>query len=125
MSTALLPVPVFLAPLHALWRWLMPALPALSNLPKRRTALRGRVTPPGQPLRHGQLAWRPRAAPRQGAADQQPLPAQASAQRPLRVVRVMEAGQAPAQVGRMVISGRMADVCAELDRLAACEAALY
>ena len=37
----------------------------------------------------------------------------------LRVVRVMEAGQTPTQVGRMVISGRMADVCAELDRLAA------
>ena len=43
-------------------------------------------------------------------------------QRPLRVVRVMEAGQPRSQVGRMVISGRMADVCAELDRLAACEA---
>ncbi|MBX9870466.1 MAG: hypothetical protein K2X75_00575 [Burkholderiaceae bacterium] len=45
------------------------------------------------------------------------------AQRPLRVVRVMEAGQPRSQVGRMVISGRMADVCAELDRLAASEAA--
>ena len=44
-------------------------------------------------------------------------------QRPLRVVRIMEAGQPHSQVGRMVISGRMADVCAELDRLAACEAA--
>lgn len=43
--------------------------------------------------------------------------------RPLRVVRVVEAGQPRSQVGRMVISGRMADVCAELDRLAACEAA--
>jgi hypothetical protein len=43
--------------------------------------------------------------------------------RPLRVVRVMEAGQPRTQVGRMVISGRMADVCAELDRLAAREAA--
>jgi len=32
----------------------------------------------------------------------------------------MEAGQKPGQVGRMVISGRMSDVCAELDRLAAC-----
>jgi hypothetical protein len=41
----------------------------------------------------------------------------------LRVVRVVERGQARSQVGRMVISGRMADVCAELDRLAACEAA--
>jgi hypothetical protein len=46
------------------------------------------------------------------------------APKPLRVVRVMEAGQARSSVGRMVISGRMADVCAELDRLAAREAAL-
>ena len=43
-------------------------------------------------------------------------------QKPLRVVRVVEAGQARASSGRMVISGRMADVCAELDRLAAREA---
>lgn len=41
---------------------------------------------------------------------------------PLRVVRILESDQTSAQVGRMVISGRMADVCAELDRLAACEA---
>ena len=44
-------------------------------------------------------------------------------QRPLRVVRVVENGQPRAHVGRMMISGRMADVCAELDRLAAREAA--
>ena len=44
--------------------------------------------------------------------------------KPLRVVRVVESGQTRSSVGRMVISGRMADVCAELDRLAACEAAL-
>ena len=44
--------------------------------------------------------------------------------KPLRVVRVLEAGQAQSSVGRMVISGRMADVCAELDRLAARETAL-
>jgi hypothetical protein len=42
-----------------------------------------------------------------------------SAHKPLRIVRILEIGQAPAHVGRMVISGRMADVCAELDRLAA------
>ncbi|TAF87680.1 MAG: hypothetical protein EAZ54_00785 [Curvibacter sp.] len=42
---------------------------------------------------------------------------------PLRIVRVVERGQSRSHVGRMVISGRMADVCAELDRLAACEAA--
>jgi hypothetical protein len=49
----------------------------------------------------------------------------AAQRRPLRVVRIMEAGQTPAQVGRMVMSGRMADICAELDRLAACEAARH
>lgn len=46
-----------------------------------------------------------------------------SVSKPLRVVRVLEAGQAHCAVGRMLISGRMADVCAELDRLAAREAA--
>jgi hypothetical protein len=41
------------------------------------------------------------------------------------MVRVMEAGQTSSQVGRMVISGRMADVCAELDRLVAQETRLH
>lgn len=46
-----------------------------------------------------------------------------SQHRPLRVVRILETGQQPsAGAGRMVISGRLADVCAELDRLAAREA---
>jgi hypothetical protein len=55
------------------------------------------------------------------------LPAQAlqstSAARhlPLRVARVMDAQQNRHSAGRMVISGRMADVCAELDRLAELE----
>ncbi len=42
---------------------------------------------------------------------------------PLRVVRLSEGGERPGSAGRMVISGRMADVCAELDRLAEREAA--
>ena len=37
---------------------------------------------------------------------------------PLRVARLMEAQQNRQSAGRMVISGRMADVCAELERLA-------
>jgi len=45
----------------------------------------------------------------------------AGAVRPLRVLRVLEVGQTSAHAGRLVISGRMADVCAELDRLAASE----
>ncbi len=53
------------------------------------------------------------------------MPAQAlqSTRRPLplRVARVMEAQHNRSQAGRMVISGRMADVCAELDRLAELE----
>jgi len=64
--------------------------------------------------------------PQRACVRMQPAPPSACAQpvrRPLRVVRVMEAGLPRSQVGRMVISGRMADVCAELDRLAACEAA--
>jgi len=43
--------------------------------------------------------------------------------RPLRVVRMVDAQQPGRATGRMVISGRMADVCAELDRLVALEAA--
>lgn len=58
-----------------------------------------------------------------------PLPVRAPAQAataraaaPLRVVRVMEPSAPRTVAGRMVISGRLADVCAELDRLAALEA---
>ena len=42
--------------------------------------------------------------------------------RSLRVLRVAELDNLPQCAGRMVISGCMADVCAELDRLAAIEA---
>ena len=52
-----------------------------------------------------------------------PEPALQRAHRPLplRVARVMEAQHNRKNAGRMVISGRMADVCAELDRLAELE----
>ena len=43
----------------------------------------------------------------------------------LRVVREFEAGVHPACAGRMVISGRMADVCAELERMALREASFH
>lgn len=41
---------------------------------------------------------------------------------PLRVVRLAEDGVRHDCAGRMVMSGRMADICAELDRLAEREA---
>ena len=43
---------------------------------------------------------------------------------PLRVVHVVDKGALGKTSGRLVISGRMADVCEELERLAAREAAL-
>ena len=49
-------------------------------------------------------------------------PAHAEALKPLRVVRVREPSAPRSTAGRMVISGRLADVCAELERLAALEA---
>jgi hypothetical protein len=45
-----------------------------------------------------------------------------SQQRALRVLRIAEHGEPTACAGRMVISGRMSDVCAELDRLVELEA---
>ena len=43
--------------------------------------------------------------------------------RPLRIVRVIDADQQRSNTGRIVISGRMADVCAELDRMVQKESA--
>jgi hypothetical protein len=61
---------------------------------------------------------------RESAALPEPVAAAPmSVPRRLRVVRVIESSHAAATAGRMVISGRMADVCAELERLAALEAA--
>jgi hypothetical protein len=62
-----------------------------------------------------------RAVRRQCAAPA--IAAKARPCRPLRIVRIVEPHRAAVDAGRMRISGRMADVCAELDRLAALEAA--
>ncbi len=43
--------------------------------------------------------------------------------RPLRIVRVMDADEARSKVGRIVISGCIDDVCAELDRMVQRESA--
>jgi hypothetical protein len=42
--------------------------------------------------------------------------------KPLRVIRVVDGRSSSRSSSRVVISGRMADVCAELDRLVALEA---
>ncbi|TWO69951.1 hypothetical protein FN976_16520 [Caenimonas sedimenti] len=95
MALAVLSVPHFLGPLQSLWSWISQPQAAPSPRIQARTAI-------------------------QPAA--RPAPLHIRRARPLRVVRVVEPSQALGGAGRMVISGRMADVCAELDRLAAREA---
>lgn len=113
MSIALFAVPGVLAPLQGLWRWLMPA------------TAQGRPTHTGEDKRIREGAIHSIAEKTRRTRVETKNTSRISGVRPLRIVRVLEAGQGPAYVGRMVISGRMADVCAELDRLAAREAALH
>jgi hypothetical protein len=109
--------PAIRTPLRALWSWLTDAP---TQIQVSRVGIRQASTmvatqsPRAITLRTRLIAGQPNMPVVKRAAH-----------RPLRTVRVIEAGQAPGQVGRMVMSGRMADVCAELDRLAACEARLH
>jgi hypothetical protein len=110
MSMAIFAVPTVLAPLQCLWRWLWPDAAQGTPLACNRT-------------RHDHQAVKPLLANTNCYSKAKPKNLfNPSFHRPLRVVRVLEVGQTRAQVGRMVISGRMADVCAELDRLAAFDA---
>lgn len=61
------------------------------------------------------------SAPAQRHPAHRPRTARADMDRPLRVIRVVEQRGPRTGAGRMVISGRMEDVCAELDRLAELE----
>ena len=97
MAIALFTFQDLLAPLQAFGTWLWSPL-----APTRRA-------PAGMPC-----AVRSVRRPSQPPRPVRPI---------VRVVRVVEGTQAPTAAGRMVITGRMADVCAELDRLAALETA--
>jgi hypothetical protein len=92
-----------LAPLHSLMGWFAQA-PRRTVVAAPRAAMRPAISRACSP--------RPAAATVRHEGPR----------RPLRIVRVMESANA-AGAGRMFMSGRMADVCAELDRLAAIEAA--
>lgn len=115
MGTALLAIADFWMPLQSLASRLMPA---------RRTHGHG----------HGGLGHQDTiddaaglhyVAVRPSCAARTAAPVATVPSRPLRVVRVVESqSQGRSRGGnRFVISGRMDDVCAELDRLAALEAA--
>ena len=101
MGIAVLTIADLLAPLQALAsRWIGPR--------------RGRAASAN--LRY--VAIRPSCSAR---APAEKSAAYSHANRPLRVIRVVDP-RAAHNASRVVISGRMADVCAELDRLAALEA---
>jgi hypothetical protein len=65
------------------------------------------------------------SAPVIGARLASPHPVMAArpVHRPLRVTRLLDQDVGTASAGRMVMFGRFADVCAELDRLAELESA--
>ena len=109
MGIALLALVDLLSPLQSLANRRMPTRPSSPD----DTAQPRRV--PARPLR----------GPRAGAvveADHLP-PHAVATPRPLRVVRTVDAQRCGGVTGRLVLSGRLVDVCAELDRLAALEAA--
>jgi hypothetical protein len=101
-----------LAPFQSLMHWLAP-----------RPAVAVRTGPGRQVSSHTRPAFL-RATQPYPRTPRPGIPAQCrQAARPLRVFRVSTEQQSPATGARMAISGTMADVCAELDRLAAMEAA--
>ena len=110
MGIALLTFSSLFQGLSALQRLAAPA-PAL------RQAHRPSVFKSGRPARASSPFHRTASATVLAARAARP-----AATAPLRVVRLSEGGERLGSAGRMVISGRMADVCAELDRLAAREA---
>lgn len=104
------PAIALFTPLKVLWCWLSQAFQNEDCRPaQRHTLYRG--------VQHQSAS----SAPVQSRARLSGLRVVKAAPKPLRVLRVLDADQKPSQVGRMRISGRMADVCAELDRLAAFE----
>jgi hypothetical protein len=108
MGIALLAIVDFWMPLQSLASRLLPARSA-------RREVRGAASAG----LHG-LSVRPACA---GRTHGPTAPkAVATPARPLRVIRVVDHQGEKRSTNRMVISGRMADVCAELDRLAALEA---
>ena len=109
MGIALLAIVDFWMPLQSLASRLMPA---------RRLRRRDNSGDTAAGLRY--VAVRPACTARSAGAA---VPTATASARPLRVVRVVDGKGQQRSAGRVVISGRMADVCAELDRLAALEAA--
>ena len=113
MTIALYAIAKLTAPLHRLSGWLAnTAAPQPAEIGTPRGAYRANAPVLGA---RNPILTRPATPKRPKMVSRQTL----------RVERIVESDQRANQAGRMVISGRMADVCAELDRLVAREAALH
>lgn len=119
MGIAIFSIAGLLSPLQAAMTWLIALGDRAAPAPERAhspnasaaLSLRSQVRPaPPPPIRCARPGWSRVAPVARGAG----RPA-------LRVLRVVESHHGKASAGRMVISGRMADVCAELDRLTRAE----
>lgn len=132
MRIASLTLSAFSHPLHALARWLQPAIHGgYDHGATVRPARTCKVPVPAHAAPACPAAARmPRDEAMQTAAGARGLQhgttpgtdaAHGHTQAP-HVVRVLRTAASGADAGRLVISGRMADVCAELDRMAAREA---
>ncbi len=85
------------------------------------------ASPPTAVTRQSPVTLRVAVRPARAMAARSPaamLQPRCNARFALRVVRVVESGQPTALTGRMRMSGRMADVCAELDRMVERETAV-
>lgn len=111
-----------LSPINMLTAWLT-----------QPTSTRQLVPPVNAPLAHQRLTLpfarasssdRPYAARRVSSFKSATFEGKDPAMARLRVVREHDAAVSPSYAGRMTISGRMADVCAELERMAPREAPL-
>lgn len=96
----------------------------LSHLPRLTLTRRDVHLQPATPVRARPAGAASARIVRPAPARRPVVPAGAC-QRPalLRVIHIMEPGPAAAPAARLLMSGRMADVCAELDRMVEREAA--
>jgi len=106
-----------ISPVHAVvgffapWEKDLKTLPVISTTSRQITSARTQATTASRSIHHA-------ANQAQFALDRSVVPAHS--RRQVRVLRVMDAAIPASSAGRMVISGRLSEVCAELERLSAC-----
>jgi hypothetical protein len=106
-----------ISPVHAVVGFFAPWEKDHKALPIASTTPRGIASTPTQATTANRSIYRA-ANQAQFAVDSSAVPAHSCRQ--VRVLRVMDAAIPASSAGRMVISGRLSEVCAELERLSAC-----